>query len=121
MNIYSSGYMIVNLVCGVPIAYLLSYCSVKANILLMIITGILGSWLRCLVNSAFSFAVIGHYFLGFSFSFFRSIIPRISAIWIAPEKRATSSALMYAFLSAAVSLSLYLPSLVINVDTVTPA
>ena len=108
--------MVVTLLFGVPITYVLSYYSMRLNLALMIFTSLLGCWLRCLVNISFYFAVIGHFCIGFSFVFYRSIASRISSIWFAPHKRATSTAVMITFLLIGDALSIYLPNLPINTD-----
>ena len=121
VNLYDSGYMITNLVFGVPIGYLLSYLTIRLNVILTLATAILGAWLRCLVNQNFYFAFIGHYLLGISFSFIRSFIPRVSAVWFPPAHRSNSSAIMYTALITSYALSLYLPYLPINKDAITIA
>ncbi len=107
-----------NLVLGVPLTYVLSYNSIRLNIFLLTMFNVLGVWLRCLVNQSFWFAFLGHYMLGVSFSFYRSIPSRLSSIWFASEKRAYSSSFMFAFLLSADTLSLYLPNLVIDRDII---
>ena len=109
VNLYSLGYMITNLVVGIPISYCLSYYSIRTNVLLMMLLGVTGSWVRCLVNSSFYFAFIGQYVLGASFSFYRGLVTRISSIWFPPEMRATSTAIMFTCLLTADTLSIFQP------------
>lgn len=105
--------MITNLVVGIPISYCLSYYSIRTNVLLMMLLGVTGSWVRCLVNSSFYFAFIGQYVLGASFSFYRGLVTRISSIWFPPEMRATSTAIMFTCLLTADTLSLFLPTYIL--------
>lgn len=56
-----------------PSIYILSYVSVRVNMLIVVVVTIIGSWLRCLININLMYAAIGQYIFAISFVFIKSI------------------------------------------------
>lgn len=71
-----------------------------------------------MINVKFRFAVIGQYIFAISFVFMRSIVTRISALWFRPERRPLSTAIMFAVLFSSDVMSLFIPVIFVNVETI---
>ena len=68
-NLISSAALTVSLVLVIPSTYILSYSPIRLSIYIIAISTLIGAWVRCLINVAFTYAVIGQYIFFISYAF----------------------------------------------------
>ena len=110
-----------SLVFILPSIYMLSYVPIRVNMLIVVVVTIIGSWLRCLINSSILYAAAGQYIFAISFVFMRSIPTRLSSIWFAPEDRALATSVMFSLLFSFDVLSLFIPVIFVSANVIAAA
>ncbi len=114
---YSSAFLVVPLLFALPAGLLLSKTSLRAVFLVSVGCCVLGSWLRVLINSSFSFALVGQFIVAVSYICFRSSVTKISEIWFDSTSRPTATSILVVTSAGFTMVSLYLPSLAFSQDS----
>jgi MFS family permease len=107
-----AAYIILNF----PSNFLITKWGTKLSICLGVISVVLGSWIRCLLNYWFYWTIVGMFFLGIAQMLLSNSMVNLSNTWFHPHERIIMTSLANIFSFAGNIGGFYIPIIWVNTD-----
>ena len=82
----STAFVLVSIFFSPLASIIIANKGIKYSLVIALITLIIGSWLRILINFSFSFAFVGQLIAGIAYSIVRTALTQLSAHWFRPSQ-----------------------------------